>query len=342
MAQIIFFQKYELQEVYIIILITIPIVISAALSAFFSLLSTWMFIVAAKESEFDKIVRIAYKILLIMIPMVILLHFLGFIDDYILVKNGMVRHSLGFSHPNVLGLQVFQLVACHCYINRKKIRVIDLIYLLIAVLFVYFVPSQTSYICMAVLFLVLIINMIINKCRKIFLDIYMNCLFALTILFNFFSVLWSFIGVEWSPILIKINNFLSGRFSWCHKVFQIYGVSFWGQRIYVSTAERSQAGLSTYEKLYLDNAYMTLILITGIISYVVFILLYYISMMYFEKRKYTVLFIIFTTYALYGVMERGLFLTTNNIFLVGISNVVFGKEILEIPIKRKRKITIKF
>lgn len=63
MIQIVFFQSYKKRELVIIIGITTPIIIAAALSRQYSLLSGWMFIVAARNVDFDRVIRVAYKIL---------------------------------------------------------------------------------------------------------------------------------------------------------------------------------------------------------------------------------------------------------------------------------------
>lgn len=328
--QIIIFQKYKVREIVLIIFITIPIVVSAVSSSYLSLLSTWMFIVAAKKTELERIINIAYKILLVMLPLVIGLHFLGYIDEIVFVRNSVIRHSLGFSHPNQLGLRIFQLVACRCYLRRTNFKVADFIFILFAALFVYLIPnSQTAYICIFILFVLLLIYIFIEKYNKELLGIYMNGLLIMTIFFNFISVLCSVVGVNGSPIIKKVNDFISLRFSRCHRIFQMYGVTFWGQKIYVSMEERKLAGLSVTEILYLDNAYMTLLIRLGILSYSIFSIIIIISMIYYKKRKYVTLLIIFSVYALYGVMESGWFLMTHNIFLIAISNVLYGKEKLQ-------------
>lgn len=341
LIQILFLQKYKLQEICIILIITIPIVISATLSTYFSLLSTWMFIVSAKKTDFEKIIHIAYKILLIMIPVVIILYFLGFIDDHILIRNGIMRYSLGFSHPNQLGLRIFQLVVCHCYLKRNNLRFGTFLYIILAALFVYFIPnSQTAYVCILVVLFLLISYKLLNRYGQVFFKIYTNCLIILTILFNFLSVLLSLINMSKTPILQQIDSWMSVRFSSCHRVLQTYGLSVWGQQIYISVDEQRLVGLPTTRLLHLDNAYMALILRFGIISYVIFSLAFIFSMIYFKERNYVILIIIFTVYALYGVMENGWFLTTHNIFLLAMSNLLYRKEIFEL--KHRRIIKVKF
>ena len=93
MIQIVFFQSYKKRELVIIIGITTPIIIAAALSRQYSLLSGWMFIVAARNVDFDRVIRVAYKILLIMIPAIVFLCFIGFIEERTMTRGDIQRFS---------------------------------------------------------------------------------------------------------------------------------------------------------------------------------------------------------------------------------------------------------
>ena len=73
-----FFQSYKKRELVMIVVITLPIVCATVLSGSKSILSAWMFIVAAKNIDLDKVVRAAYKILLFMVPMIAFLCLTGF------------------------------------------------------------------------------------------------------------------------------------------------------------------------------------------------------------------------------------------------------------------------
>lgn len=323
--QIIFFQKYTTKQLALIVVITFFISISAILSSNFSVISAWLFVVAAKETKFEKVIKTAYRILLVMIPFVIVLHYLGVMDDYIMYRHGILRHSLGFSHPNQLGLRLFQLLACRCYLYKDNYKLIDFLFAFFLISVTYLIPnSQTAYMCMAVLKLLLWGYAFIKRFGTRFVEFYMNCLVILSIAFNVLSVKWSFIEITNGTMLQKIDKIMSIRFSSCHRVLQLYGVTLFGNHIYVNSAERKLVGITT--RLFLDNAYMNLILRFGIIIYIIFSISYIASMMYFGNMKQPVLVILFTVYALYGVMEAGLYMMTHNIFLLAISYFLYSKQ----------------
>ncbi|MCM1234951.1 MAG: hypothetical protein NC489_33045, partial [Ruminococcus flavefaciens] len=207
MVQIVVFQSYTKRELIIIIGITIPIVIATILSDSRPILSAWMFIVAAKNSDLDKIIHTAYKILLIMVPIVILLCLLGFIDDKILMRGSVERISLGFSHPNQLGLRIFQLMVCHCYVNKNKIGIANYLYIFFAIVFTISVPnSQTTYIALGILLFLLSFYRYFEKQKKIIMELYMKSLLIGACLFSFFSIIFSYINVNKYFILARINS----------------------------------------------------------------------------------------------------------------------------------------
>ena len=111
--QMVFFQSYGQKEFVIIAVVSIPFLITAAVSRSFSLLSGWMFVVAAKDTIFEKIIKTVYRALLFTIFLVFVLYSCNILEDYTMVRGGAIRHSLGFSHPNQLGVRMFQLIACH-------------------------------------------------------------------------------------------------------------------------------------------------------------------------------------------------------------------------------------
>ena len=72
--QMLFFQNYAYYEVIIIIAISIIVCISTVKSGRNEIMSTWLFVIAAKNIDFDKIVFISYLVLLILSCIIIYLY----------------------------------------------------------------------------------------------------------------------------------------------------------------------------------------------------------------------------------------------------------------------------
>lgn len=324
MIQITLFQTYKKREIIIIMGITVPIVVATVLSGQNTLLSSWIFIVAAKNTDLDRIINAAYKILFIMIPTIALLCLFGFIDERTMLRGDNLRFSLGFLHPNHLGMRVFQLMSCHCYINRNKLGVFDYLFIVISIIFAIKVPnSQTAYVCLIVFLIVLLGYKYVTNQKEIMTEMYAKSLLIGALLLNILSIILSHIDINRNIVLSKIDKWMSMRFSACHKVWQIYGVSFLGQRVYVLEEERKRMGITI--PLWLDNAYINMLLRYGVLVFLIFSIGYLYLIRKMIKQKKYVLVIILFLYSLYGTMEPALYMITHNIFLIAFSDILYNK-----------------
>lgn len=326
MLQIVFFQSYKKRELIIIAAITIPVVIATVLSGQRTMMSAWMFVVASKNVELDDVIRTAYKILLVMLPMIMLLCLLGFIENRVLMRGSVHRYSFGFSHPNQLGLRVFQLMACHCYVHKNNLRKINYFYIFLATLFLIEVPnSQAAYITMgALLFMLLLYKYLMDK-KPEYMKLYEKGILYGAFCLNLFSIIFSGINVNSNYFLARFNSWLSSRFSVCHKVWMMYGVSFFGQKIYVTEEERKLVGIKN--SMWLDNAYVSILLRYGILVFLIFSICYLYLIKVVEMQKDDILVIILFLYALYGTIETGLYMITHNIFLITFSTLLYRKSL---------------
>lgn len=328
MVQIVLFQSYTKKELIVIAVITLPIVVATVLSGQRTMMSAWMFVVASKNTELDHVIRTAYKILLIMVPVIILLCLSGFIENGVLMRGSVLRYSLGFSHPNQLGLRVFQLVACHCYVHKDNLNKLNYVFVFLATVFLVMVPnSQAAYITTGTLLFMLFLCRYIMDHKPIYMKLYERCILFGAFCLNLFSIIFSGINVSENFFLARLDSWLSSRFSVCHKVWVMYGVSFFGQRIYVTEEERRLVGIKS--ALWLDNAYVSILLRYGILVFMIFSICYLYLIKVVEMQKNDVLVIILFLYALYGTIESGLYMITHNIFLITFSILLYKKPLFD-------------
>lgn len=326
MIQIVFFQSYTKKELTAIVMVTLPIVIATFLSGNRSLLSAWMFVVAAKNIDLDDVICMAYKILSIMIPVIVLLCLFGVIENVPLMRGTMQRYSLGFSHPNQLGLRVFQFIVCYCYIHRNRLRKLDYLIICLAIAFLIRIPnSKTAYIVTTVFLCMLLLYNFVKNQRPRYMMLFEKSLVLGAFCLGFFSICFSYIDVNRNSVLSRIDKWMSSRFSLGHIVWQLYGVSLLGQRVYISEDERKLVGIKT--RLFLDNAYLGILLRYGILVFLIFFIGYLCLVKAMIMRKEYILAIILFMYALYGVMESGLYMISHNIFLITFSSLLYKKSI---------------
>lgn len=100
---------------------------------------------------------------------------------------------------------------------------------------------------------------------------------------------------------------------------------FFGQKIYVTEDERKLVGIKN--PLWLDNAYVSILLRYGILVFLIFCISYLYLMKAVELQQNDILMIILFLYALYGTIETGLYMITHNIFLIAFSALLYGKPL---------------
>ncbi len=229
--QIVFFQQYTLRELIIIGFFSVPIILSTIYSGSNVMMSTWIFIIALKYIDFDRVVKITYYIEFVASIIVIYLYSVGVIGEVTRYRNSKVRHSLGFCHPNQLGIRIFLLVVCRCYVRRDKFNIFDWLLIISAAIFVNLVPnSKTS--CYALILLAII--MALYEMVKIIggdLDHFASIMIFIAIIVDVLSLILSFLPVKKYPVFSRFDRMMSLRFSECHKTFLYYGVRLFGQRI---------------------------------------------------------------------------------------------------------------
>lgn len=330
--QIAFFQKYSFKELLIIAIASSAIMYSTYVSDNNIMMSAWLFVVASKYIDIDKIVAVLYVTMWIMMAVVLFMFFTGHINEIIMYRGSMVRHSWGFSHPNLLGMRFFQLIIIHFYIRRNKINLFDFFLLIFGIWLIYKVPNcQTAYYTLSVFLVLVLFNMVGTRfyngegfCAM------MQIFFA--ILANVISVAFSVFDFRNVKVLKKLDALMSYRFSWCHKVYDYYGTNLFGQDVQLYKLSMNHR----IHKFYLDTAYMSILVRYGIIVFMLFSVAYIFAMVYFKKVEQYMLVTVFCIYAIYGVMENSLYSLSQNVFLLALSYPLYGRLMIKDYIKANK------
>jgi hypothetical protein len=320
-VQIVAFQQYTIRELAVIGLLSLPILYATINSDHNIMMSTWLFIIAVKYVDFDMIARFAYYVELVATIIVIYLFSIGAITEYSMYRDSVLRHSLGFSHPNQLGVRIFLLIIVRCYVHRKKFNLFDWSLIVLAALFVNSVAnSKTS--CYALIILAVI--MAIYEVIKLFggnLEKYSNAMILISVCAIVSSVVLSVINVKKIPLLREFDQFMSLRFSQSHRTMQYYGIKLFGQNVRLIF---SRPGIGKTYHFWLDNAYMSILLRYGIVVFLIFSVLYIWTMIFLKKEGQHILVAILCLYSIYGIMENNFFYMSQNLFLLLLSYPIYG------------------
>jgi hypothetical protein len=281
------------------------------------LMATWIFVVASKHFDFDKILKSVYYSQLLAFIFVLYMFFSGYIEENSFYRGSLIRHSLGFTHPNQLGVTVFLLGVYRIYFRKKRIGIWDMAILSMLFFFVREVPnSKSSYYALFILIIIVGIHILVGRSNADF-SVFSNILILIAAFSNIFSV---FMSLNKIPFLKPIDRIMSLRFSMCYKTYNYYGIKLFGQDVQLFIKKEA---LGKYYHFWLDNAYMALLLRYGVILYIVFSAIYISAMIIQKKKKNYLLLEIMCLFAIYGIMENNFFSISQNLFLLILGDTLF-------------------
>lgn len=289
----------------------------------------FIFILSAKDIDLKKFINNDYKIKIVLLCTIILLYYLGCTENFIMYRSsGIVRSSMGFSHPNIFGAYIFSIFSEYLYINHKKVKTPLLIIasIIIAFLIFYFSDSRGSY--LSIIFLCAMIILYRFNPRDIFDNkIFKKAIIYSSIIFAIASIILAIRYVPTSNLYLKIDSLLSGRIKFAHWYLDTYNIKLLGNKLLlVSTYLAVDTGQRAYV---LDNAYIKIILQYGIIIFLLFFIPYIKACKRAYEKKDYILVIMFFIYAVRGLTENILFGLYGNVFLLFV-----GIELLQLEVDK--------
>ncbi len=320
-AYCIFGIMYSVQDIIIIVLLGTLCAISGVLSHSYVLLSAFLFMVLIKTTDIEEIIKILYRILITITPIIVVLSLIGIISDGNTRRLWRIRYGLGFTHPNTFGWVILEILCCGFYLHRKHLRKIDYIVTILMIPFLYFVPNSLSAVVGTImLFLLMIVYSWINKHGEFGRAFVSKLLFFIGMGANFYSVYFTINSVNKYRITYLIDRFASSRLFYTNKSFSMYGLSVIGQEIYLRFAW--QKG---YSETYMDNSFATLLLRYGVVWYLIYTIASLMAYRRLIKKDFALLICFFVFYFM-GVMNSSVLSVGTNVFVLCFAQVMFDSK----------------
>ncbi len=289
-----------------------------------------LLVVCLRGMDVDRMLRKAYRVLLLGTCLIVLLNLLGIISGGGYVRSsGAVRRALGFYHPNVLGMRIFQICAMHLYFRSEKgFRLWDILLCFLGCLFTAEVTdSRTATVLLAGLGL-LTIGVVAarteqrrRKARPLAVSMFRRGSFVAILLpvIAVFGFLWlgSHSRVPW------IESTVWSRMTQTVLYFRRYGLSIHGRELYYA----GKTVLTGHGRLVtLDNGYMYLLLGFGVPAFVLFMAGQIRLIARTAAGKNWMLLGILLFYMAYMAMETSPLRVDCNFFLLFLTNVLWERK----------------
>ena len=302
-GKIVFLSVYKKEEMIGVVIAGIIGFASLLGSGDFALFKLIIVIIAAKDVDFHKFVKVFAIIKGTAVMLTLLLWRIGILgtlyyqDDKVGYYN-----TYGFCHRNVLGANVAILCLAWFYLRYRRLKIQDIIvWSAVAAVFYRLASSRTSLLIMMITIVGVYLfqekeQLIMNypKTRKILLWGFVSIVF-LCILCTVFYVRYNFF---WEII----DKIFTKRIRFAHYCFKEYGLSLFGQRIPFVSSIQAQSG--DIDKLILDNAYMRALLYYGIIPGTLYLFSYFKALEMSFLKKDCALVVSLVIFAVYGLSER--------------------------------------
>lgn len=233
---------------------------------------------------------------------------IGFMDYFpleeerILYRNGHIRHTFFFFHPNTFSNYLFwtYMMFVYLHFDNKKMHKVIVILAIILATFVYLFPASRnacSFFILSIPLLFLYQNKRIQKCNTFR---YFNILiFTLCFVVSFIlAVLYGTNGIL-GTIIKPINRFLSGRISLGYNYLVEYGTSLLG--ILMSSVRNLKA--VGVERVVIDNWYYYMYIRIGLFFTIFYFVTFFRGLCHFTKQKNFAIMYTMVIFLLYNCIE---------------------------------------
>lgn len=295
-------KDYNKKDIIKLLLFSIVSVIIYLVSNDKKLLKLSILIIAFKNINFEAFIRFDFKYRFLFLIIVVTLNLFGLMECNNVFRDGTMRYSLGFQHPN--NFAVYSMVLCleyiYIYRNRKKWH--QYLFLTIALACNVFLTDSRA--CIGIITLIIVY---ISIPSNILIAIYNNLIVKKLILHSFliFFIISLAISLNYNTdnkLINAINDITSDRIKIADRYFGEYpALSIFGNDL--SMSRREINGKLNPNYVPLDNAYIHILLEWGIIMAIIFALLYYVSLKRLYKSSNYILIFILIMWEIYSIME---------------------------------------
>lgn len=321
LVQLALFTSWTRRQLVFTGLATLVLGVSMLLSRSTGLFLAWIFLLAAKDAEPDDVIRLAFWSQLVCFVFTVSASLLGLLEEERFFRENLLRYALGYSHPNVLGMMVLQLMCCLVYLRRNRIGLPLVALCLGAAVFAWAVPnSRASAIALGLLAVLCVYRMAQPHLPDNLGKAAGWCLTLGAIGIALFTVILS---LTYRPqgLWLIFNRLFSGRLELSHQIFEVYGLPVLGTPLAPPQADIVVNG-QPFRMPVLDSSYIQLLLRFGVPVYFLWTGLFFGAMRSLRRKNQVILLGILAIYAVHATMECSMLQLRRNVFLLVIGMAI--------------------
>lgn len=296
---------------------TIPLLLISSIFVFtsnsFIPLKLILLVVASSNIDFKDRIKFDFSIRAVSTIIMLLLFQIGLATDVISYfddGSGTIKHSLGFSNANVLGLDIFLLCVEIIYLSKKKKLFINIIISMALMLAFYnYSASRSSFISLIIFIIIAVIYRYKEKILKNKIVKYI-AIFSPTIIGAIIATVYLY-TVNHVEIGQQLDLYTSGRITNIRLYANNFPINAFGSDITIT------------EKT-CDVAVVYILYSFGVTGMVLYLFGFTKLIHHLYKQNDTLLAMVFITFLVYGMSEKLWLYADYNIFMTAFSYVLYN------------------
>lgn len=293
-----------------------------------------LFMYSTRNIDITGIIKISYIISIILLIIIMISSYLGVIENYIYYDTTRERQYLGFRYALYPSSILCNIIFLKVYLDKERISWKSIILLLISSYILYtLTDSRLTFVLGGLILIFSAVNKIIPSiCEKILSRLLIFSYAFVGIISLYFTLNYNHL-IDWQE---NLNEILGGRLSLGYSTLEFYGYGLFGREVELVGNGLDVNGIvnsSSYN--YVDNLYVQLLLKTGVLFLVFFIICmtYVTYLTYNQKNLY--FYVILVMLALHGLIDDLILQIQYNSFWLLITPVIYG-----ILVNRRKTCTI--
>lgn len=235
-------------------------------------------------------------------------------------ENGFARNSFGFSHPNRFGSALLVIVAADAVLSYPRYGLRNIGLAVIALLANRWICDSRGPMVATVILCALMLILKKIDSRLTYIGKVLGLALISVVAVIVFSFYCTFCYDRTNSWMLAFNNLLSGRLELASYYWRIYPPTLFGQSF-----EDARTFLNSFQSVIIDNAYIRVIMVFGIIPGVLYILsLLALFIFIYKKRILSLWVILVFVYTVYGFFESQSIHFAVNYGLIGLSGLFYS------------------
>lgn len=290
-----------------------------------------LLIVGCRGIPFRKIVKTYLLTCSVLLIITMAFALTGRIENFVLQQEGRrLRIAFGVIYPTDFSAHVFYMIIAYCYLRKEKIKYIEIGAIAALGIFVYvFCDARLNAVCILLTAGIVTYNKLRHKNAAQAQKKYeMNSVFSAILCFSttIFSIMMIGMTLLYSPNnkwMVLLDRLLNNRLKLGKKGIDLYGLSVFGQQIYLIGNGNHITQPKNY--FFLDSSYLFVLLQYGILVLGVLLVLFMAMGLRARKEQDWLLLWLIALMSLQCVVEHHIMDISFNILLWG-TLAYLGKE----------------